>query len=183
MTPPVLPDPDRQWLASLDRGASQDALHERVAAAWRLCRDVHPSLPRPRVWLDLRGKGAGQTHFGRGGLRFNPVLFDDNRHAFMVEVVPHEMAHWLVHHLSDGQGVAPHGHEWRTVMRELFGLTPQATHDFDTRRASPAPYQYRCQCREHGFTARRHGLARKGRQYVCRRCRQPLVYTGCRESC
>ncbi|MCW4149530.1 SprT-like domain-containing protein [Halomonas sp. 18H] len=178
MTSPVLPDPDRRWLDALDRDASQQALHERVEAAWRLCRDVHDSLPRPAVWLDLRGKGAGQAHFGRGGLRFNPVLFDDHRHAFLVEVVPHEMAHWLVHHLADGQHLAPHGHEWRTVMRQLFGLEPRVTHQFDTRRASPSPYRYRCACREHDFTARRHGLARKGRQYLCRDCRRPLIYVG-----
>lgn len=178
MNQPVLPDPDPQWLDSLDRAASQLALRERVETAWQLCCEVHDTLPSPVVWLDLRGKGAGQAHFGRGGLRFNSVLFDENRYAFLVEVVPHEMAHWLVHHLSDGHRVAPHGHEWRTVMRDLFGLVPQATHRFDIERASPTPYRYRCECREHGFSARRHGLARKGREYYCRQCRQPLVYIG-----
>ncbi|WP_275286446.1 SprT-like domain-containing protein [Halomonas elongata] len=176
MIHPVLPDPDTEWLDALDRAASQRALRERVEAAWRLCREVHDTLPRPAVWLDLRGKGAGQAHFGRGGLRFNPTLFDENRRAFLVEVVPHEVAHWLVHHLADGHRARPHGHEWRTVMRELFGLPPHATHRFDTGRSSPEPYRYRCGCREHGFSARRHGLARRGRQYHCRSCGQPLVY-------
>ncbi len=109
MIHPALPEPDTEWLDSLDRAASQRVLRERVEAAWRLCREVHGTLPRPAVWLDLRGKGAGQAHFGRGGLRFNPVLFDENRRAFLVEVVPHEVAHWLVHHLADGHRARPMG--------------------------------------------------------------------------
>lgn len=178
MTTSALPDPDPQWLAGLDAEAGRAALRERVEAAFALCREVHPTLPRPGVWLDLRGRSAGQAHFGRGGLRFNPVLFDENRHAFLVEVVPHEMAHWLVHHLQDGHRARPHGHEWRTVMRRLFGLEPRTTHRFDTGRASPAPHRYRCGCREHAFTARRHALARAGRAYRCRHCAETLVYLG-----
>ncbi|RAH38811.1 SprT-like domain-containing protein [Halomonas sp. SL1] len=181
MTAPALPDPDPHWLAGLDAEAGRAALRERVEAAYALCREVHPALPRPGVWLDLRGRSAGQAHFGRGGLRFNPVLFDENRHAFLVEVVPHEMAHWLVHHLEGGPQARPHGHEWRTVMRRLFGLAPRTTHRFDTGRASPAPHRYRCGCREHAFTARRHDLARSGRAYRCRHCAETLVYMGLRD--
>ncbi|MBB3142952.1 SprT family zinc-dependent metalloprotease [Halomonas organivorans] len=181
MTSPALPDPDPQWLADLDTEACRTALLDRVEAAFALCVDVHPGLPRPRVWLDLRGRSAGQAHFGRGGLRFNPVLLEENRHAFLVEVVPHEMAHWLVHHLEDGHRARPHGHEWRTVMRRLFGLAPRVTHRFDTARSSPAPHRYRCGCREHALSARRHALVRSGRAYRCRHCAQTLVYCGLRK--
>ncbi|MBB3191347.1 SprT-like domain-containing protein [Halomonas cerina] len=176
MTSAALPAPDSTRLNALDRAALHRTLIAQVEAAYRLCREVHPALPRPAVWLDLRGKCAGQAHFGRGGLRFNPVLLDDNRQAFLAEVVPHEMAHWLVHHLEDAGRMRPHGKEWQTVMRRLFGLEPRATHAFDTRRASPAPYRYTCGCREHAFSARRHGLACRGRVYRCRRCAQTLVY-------
>ncbi|SDJ51430.1 SprT-like domain-containing protein [Billgrantia gudaonensis] len=176
MDRPALPDPCADWLDSLDEAALHRALHERVEAAFQLCREMHAHLPRPRVWLDLRGQCAGQAHFGRAGLRFNPVLLRENRQAFFVDVVPHEMAHWLVHHLEQGDRMRPHGHEWRTVMRQLFGLPARVTHRFDTRHASPAPYRYRCACREHAFTARRHALARGGRVYRCRECAQTLVY-------
>ena len=173
---PALPDPGVTWLSQLDEAALHRALLDRVEAAWRLCCEFHPELPRPRVWLDLRGKCAGQAHYGRGGLRFNAVLYRENRHAYLVEVVPHEMAHWLVHHLSDGHRARPHGREWRTVMQRLFGLEPRVTHAFDTGRASPAPFRYVCHCREHAFTARRHSLASGGRGYRCRHCCQTLVY-------
>lgn len=178
MTGPALPTPDPERLEALDRDALLAALHERVAAAWRLCREVHPGLPRPAVWCDLRGKCAGQAHFGRGGLRFNPVLYAENRLDFLVEVVPHEMAHWLVHHLEEGHRARAHGREWQTVMRGLFGLAPRTTHRFDTARASPAPYRYACDCREHAFGARRHARVRQGQRYRCRHCAQTLVYLG-----
>ncbi len=176
MRQPALPEPCPEWLASLDDAALKRTLLDRVEAAWQLCRKYHPDLPRPKVWCDLRGKCAGQAHYGRGGLRFNPVLYRENRHAYLVEVVPHEMAHWLVRHLRDGRRARPHGHEWRTVMERLFGLPPRVTHAFDTRRASPMPYRYHCGCQDHYFTARRHALARRGRRYRCLACAQTLVY-------
>ncbi|MFQ3786150.1 SprT-like domain-containing protein [Halomonas sp. A29] len=176
MRRPALPDPCPERLEKLDDNALHQALLERVEAAWQLCRDYHPELPRPKVWCDLRGKCAGQAHYGRGGLRFNPVLFRENRHLFLREVVPHEMAHWLVRHLSDGRHARPHGREWRTVMERLFGLKASVTHSFDTRRASPMPYRYLCACQEHFFTSRRHALASKGRRYRCLSCAETLVY-------
>ncbi|SHE57753.1 SprT protein [Modicisalibacter ilicicola DSM 19980] len=176
MNSPTLPTPSVSELAALDRSALHARLHQRVEAAWELAQAVYPGLPRPPAWLDLRGKCAGQAHFGRSGLRFNPVLLGENRLAFLVEVVPHEMAHWLVHHLEGGEAMRPHGREWQGVMRGLYGLEPRATHRFDTRTASPAPHRYACACRSHYFSKRRHRLAHAGKHYVCRQCRQRLVW-------
>ncbi|HAZ98929.1 MAG TPA: metallopeptidase, partial [Halomonas sp.] len=42
---------------------SQEALlraaQERVAQALARCREVHPALPAPKVWFDLKGASAG----------------------------------------------------------------------------------------------------------------------------
>jgi len=159
----------------LDESMLTSLLERQIDAAWRRCLEVFPELPRPGVWLDLKGKSAGQAHFGRGGLRFNLLLYRENPRVFLTKVVPHEMAHWLVRHLEGGEQLRPHGREWQTVMRQLFDLTPEVTHDFDTRRASPAPYRYRCVCREHAFSACRHRLALQGRRYRCRYCGEGLV--------
>lgn len=163
-------------LTTLSVEALQEAVLSRVEQAWQRCLEVYPQLPRPRVWFDLRGASAGQAHLGRGGLRFNLILLRDNRSAYFDEVIPHEMAHWLVFHLQDGQRLKPHGREWQAVMRNLFGVAPHVTHRFDVHKAQPAPYAYRCDCRTHRLTPRRHALVVKGRRYRCRHCQQTLVY-------
>lgn len=165
-------------LVVLGESALMDAASTRVEQAWQRCREVYPALPSPKVWFDLKGASAGQAHLGRGGLRFNPVLLSENRSAFFDQVIPHEMAHWLVFHLQGGPRLKPHGREWQAVMRDLFGLAPDVTHRFDIKRAQRAPYLYACACRQHAFTAQRHALARGGRQYCCRKCAQTLVYYG-----
>ncbi|XKH59722.1 SprT-like domain-containing protein [Halomonas sediminis] len=176
MMTPVLPSPCSKRLGSLDSSALAQAVDVRVAEAWQLCREVHPDLPRPGVWLDLRGAGAGQANMKRGGLRFNRLLLEDNRLAFFEEVIPHEMVHWLVFHLENGPRLKPHGREWKTVMRELFGLVPRVTHRFDTRRVRSTPFRYRCGCREHALTRRRHTFVLQGGYYRCRFCAETLVY-------
>lgn len=174
---PLPPWPAEQ-LAALGEAALIDAARARVEQAWQLCREVYPTLVQPKVWFDLKGASAGQAHLGRGGLRFNPVLLSENRSAFFDHVIPHEMAHWLVFHLKDGQRLKPHGREWQAVMRDLFGLPPDVTHRFDIKRAQRAPYRYACACRQHAFTAQRHARAQGGQRYRCRHCAQTLVYCG-----
>ncbi len=175
-TSPLPPWP-RDELMSRSHDALLQAAQERVVQALARCREVYPALPAPKVWFDLKGASAGQAHLGRGGLRFNPVLLKDNRQAFFDEVIPHEMAHWLVFHLANGTRLKPHGREWQSVMRNLFGLVPRVTHRFDIQRSQPRPYRYECGCQVHHFTARRHALVVKGRRYRCRHCDQTLVYS------
>ncbi|PJX14977.1 metallopeptidase [Halomonas sp. 141] len=172
-----LPSWPADELAALSPPALASAARERVAEALARCREVYPTLPTPGVWFDLKGAGAGQAHWGRQGLRFNPVLMAANRMAFFDEVIPHEMAHWLVFHLANGTRLKPHGREWQTVMRDLFGLEPRVTHRFDIGQAQSRPYRYRCACQTHAFTARRHALVVKGQRYRCRHCHQTLVYS------
>ncbi len=174
---PALGESDVQALEALDEASLESLLLQRADAAWRLAREMHPALPRPRIWFDLRGRSAGQAHYQRGGLRFNRTLLHENRQAFMDEIVPHEMAHWLVFHLEEGPKARPHGREWQTVMRKLYGLKPVVTHRFDIARASPSPYLYRCRCETlHRFTGRRHSQASKGTRYRCRHCRATLTF-------
>lgn len=174
---PALGKSDVQLLNALDDQALEDEIIRRAETAWQLAQEIHPGLPRPKIWFDLRGRSAGQAHYQRGGLRFNRTLLRENRQAFMDEIVPHEMAHWLVFHLEEGMRARPHGREWQTVMRKLYGLKPITTHRFDIARSSPAPYLYRCRCETaHRFTGRRHSLVRKGTRYRCRVCRATLRF-------
>ncbi|WP_249978381.1 SprT-like domain-containing protein [Vreelandella olivaria] len=172
-----LPSWPTECLTSLSSTDLHQAVLKRVNEALARCHEVYPELPAPNVWFDLKGASAGQAHLGRGGLRFNPVLLSANRSAFFDDVIPHEMAHWLVFHLDNGPRLKPHGREWQSVMRGLFGLAPRVTHRFDIQQSQPRPYRYRCGCQTHGFTAKRHALVVKGRRYRCRHCGQTLVYT------
>ncbi|WP_445619275.1 SprT family zinc-dependent metalloprotease [Kushneria sp. Sum13] len=154
-----------------------DASRARLLAHVEQClvtaRTHYPTLPSPGIWCDLRGRSAGQAHYGRGGLRFNMTLYGEQPEAFLAEVVPHEMAHWVVHHACPGR-VRPHGVQWQRVMIEVFDRPPSVTHCFDTSRASPAPYPYLCGCRRHYFTRRRHNNVRRGSRYRCRHCGEAL---------
>ncbi|WP_251978801.1 SprT family zinc-dependent metalloprotease [Salinicola avicenniae] len=174
---PALGVSDIAALEAMSDAGLEAHLVQRAEAAWRLAQSLHPALPHPAIWFDLRGRSAGQAHLQRGGLRFNRTLLRENRQAFMDEIVPHEMAHWLVFHLENGTRARPHGREWQAVMRQLYGLAPVVTHRFDVSRASPMPYRYRCRCETpHYFTARRHAQARRGSHYRCRRCRGRLIF-------
>ncbi|UYO73414.1 SprT-like domain-containing protein [Halomonas qinghailakensis] len=172
-----LPPWPAEKLAMLSSEALKHAVRERADEALKRCQEVYPTLPAPMLWFDLTGASAGQAHLGRGGLRFNLVLLSNNRQAFFDEVIPHEMAHWLVFHLANGARFKPHGREWQVVMRDLFGLTPKVTHHFDIKEAQSRPYYYQCGCQTHRFTARRHALVAKGSRYRCRHCDQTLVYS------
>ena len=153
--------------------ASRSRLLAHVMQCLQRARQRYPRLPSPDVWYDLRGRSAGQAHYGRGGLRFNMTLYAEQPDAFLMDVVPHEMAHWVVHHVHPGR-VRPHGVQWQRVMIEVFDRPPSVTHHFDTSRASPAPFAYLCGCRRHYFTRRRHNNARRGSRYRCRECGQTL---------
>lgn len=164
-------------LASLTATQRATLVQVQVMRCLAHARLYWPDVPEPGVWCDLRGKSAGQAHFVRKGVRFNPVMLEEQPRQFIESVVPHEMAHWVVAHL--GVREAPHGPVWRKLMQGLYGCTPRVTHRFDTSRASPAPYRYGCACAEHRFSAHRHRRVERGARYQCRRCREYLSYLGC----
>lgn len=179
LNPPApLPAWPSDLLIELSQVELEYAATERVMQAWRRCLEVCPALPCPNIWFDLKGASAGQANMRRRGLRFNPVLLAENREAFFEEVIPHEMAHWLVFHLKNGSRMKPHGREWQTVMRQLFGVSPRVTHRFDIGQAQYRPYRYQCGCQQHVFTPQRHAQVNRGRRYCCRNCAQTLVYCG-----
>lgn len=150
-------------------------------AAWGR-RDALP-MPMPSVSFDLRGTSAGQAIRGlKDGkyfwhVRFNAELLLREPEPIVHDVVPHEIAHLLVLYYFK-KGCEPHGVEWQRVMRSL-GAEPIRTHDMATTptRVEHAAYLYRCACKDHMLTARRHNkvMARKS-DYGCQLCGKRLVF-------
>lgn len=175
----ALPQDWQQALSSGDKSVFKALIEQQVERCLAHARRYWPTLPTPQVWFDLKGRSAGQAHFGRGALRFNLVLLKMQPHEFIEDVVPHEMAHWI-----DVYGIAskgkPHGPVWRWLMVQLYGRTPRVTHRFDTTISSPAPWHYGCHCpKGHWLTAHRHRRIERGYAYRCRHCGQQLRLLGC----
>ncbi len=131
-------------------------------------------FPQPALRLDQRGKAAGSARLTNWCIRLNPVLLADNPHAFFEEVIPHEVAHLVVFALWGR--TAPHGPEWRSVMQQVFGLPPRVTHSLDVSKVAGPRFDYRCACRRHSLSLRRHNKCRRGQvTYHCTRCGTPLL--------
>ncbi|MCB1679993.1 MAG: SprT-like domain-containing protein [Halioglobus sp.] len=134
------------------------------------------------VLFDLRGRAAGmfKAAGGQCWIRFNPWIFSKYFAENLRDTVPHEVAHYIVHAISRGRRVRPHGPQWQALMAR-FGAAAEVTFDRDLsgvpqRRQRRHPY--RCACRVHQVSTTRHNrmLAGTGR-YHCRYCDSLLVYT------
>ncbi|AMB78652.1 MAG: SprT family zinc-dependent metalloprotease [Pseudomonadales bacterium] len=134
---------------------------------------------RPVVSLKLRGQKAGVAHLHENLLRFNPQLYRENSEDFIKQTVAHEVAHLIAHQLF-GDRITPHGEEWQLIMRGVYELPPNRCHTYAIKRRSATRYIYRCPCpdSDFAFSAQRHGLVKQGRGYLCRRCRNTLVFSG-----
>jgi SprT protein len=134
--------------------------------------------PQPRIAFDLRGQAAGQFRVDRNGeaaIRYNLALLVRHAADFIVQTVPHEVAHYLVY-LRFGRHVRPHGPEWQQLMRVL-GADPRRCHDFDVdglKARRLRRHAYHCRCGEHALTSIRHHRVLRGARYVCRMCGEAL---------
>lgn len=137
------------------------------------------TFKRPVVSLELRGQKAGVAHLHENKLRFNAQLYRQNSEDFLRQTVAHEVAHLVAHQLFGGR-IQPHGQEWQMIMRGVYELQPLRCHNYEVKRRPLTRYIYRCPCADgvFPFTAQRHGLVRQGRRYLCRRCKQALVFSG-----
>lgn len=138
-------------------------------------KSLNKRFSTPKVTFNQRGKIAGSAHLQKWELRFNPILLAENPQAFLQQVVPHELAHLIVFKLFGR--VRPHGREWQTIMRTIFNVEPQTTHNFDISSVQSASFIYYCDCSEYPLTIRRHNKVLRGQaSYHCRKCKQRLQF-------
>lgn len=158
--------------------AMTQAILQRIEQCYALAeQQFERSFTRPQVSLCLRGKAAGMAHIGRNLLRFNQQLYLQNREDFLRQTVAHEVAHLLAYELY-GIDIKPHGTQWQGIMHNLFQLPASRCHNYQIAPRLRTFYLYDCQCQQHEFTAQRHARVRRGYQYACRKCRQPLRFSG-----
>jgi SprT protein len=169
-------------------GRSPDDLEHRAREAIRywlqhavvLAARHGAGLPAmPRLAFDLRGLNAGEfvaDHRRYGGpcIRLNRELLQRYPGHMLEQVIPHEVAHYLVWALCRRR-TRPHGREWRAVMRH-FGKPPEVSHRMDVRparRVHKLPFACGCGAHQHysAIILKRH-LA--GTRYYCRRCKERL---------
>jgi SprT protein len=160
--------------------AMPELLRQRVETCYQQAETFFKRpFPRPEVSFKLRGQKAGVAHLHENLLRFNLQLYRENQEDFLRQTVAHEVAHLVAHQLF-GDRIQAHGEEWQLIMRGVYELPPNRCHNYAVQRRAVTRYIYRCPCPQGDFpfTAQRHKLVRQGRRYLCKRCREILVYSG-----
>lgn len=142
--------------------------------------ETFPEIP---VKFDLTGTVGGyfcvhtcrETGKVTQYFRFNRVLARENLNEYLDQICPHEVAHYVA--LSKwGRRIRPHGVEWKSVMVDVFNLAPDRCHTMNTTGAEKTPYVYRCDCKEHRVSKRKHNKMLRGGIYRCNACRKSIVY-------
>ena len=152
-------------------------VHNRVAHFIQLgSRLFGINLPMPEIGFDLRGVRAATAQSGKVcKLRFNAILLSANEADYFSNTIPHEVAHLIVG-AKWGFDVLAHGYEWQSVMRE-FGCEPLTTHNYDVSKARVGgTFLYRCACKTHQLSLRRHNTIQRGQRWQCLRCKAELTW-------
>lgn len=134
----------------------------------------------PTIGFDLSGTTAGKAYWTKNHVQLNAVLYVENVQDFLVNTIPHELAHLIARQVY-GRAIKPHGKEWQSVMRSL-GVEPSRTHDYDVTNArTVTTHPYLCKCRTHAITKTRLRHARAGK-LRCNKCLAILRPAGVSET-
>ena len=157
-----------------------ELLIERVEACYQKAEHYfNCSFKRPDISFKLRGQKAGVAHICENRLRFNPVLYKENREHFLLHTVAHEVAH-LISYKVYGKNIRAHGPQWQAVMQDVYRLPADRCHNYAVKNKTKTHYLYRCQCTERepfALSGQRHARIKKGLHYLCKECRGKLTYT------
>jgi len=137
----------------------------------------------PFISFDLSGRAAGmyRVRRRRQEIRYNPYIFGKYFSDNLANTVPHEVAHYLADELFGARNIRPHGTEWQAIMCKL-GAEPAVTCRYDLSgipQRRQRRFDYSCSCSTYAISTVRHNRVQRGKgSYLCRQCRQPLVFTG-----
>lgn len=150
----------------------------------------------PNIEFSLKGTTGGIWYPNQYTMKLNDVLLRENGQKYIDEVVVHETAHLIdiavygVQRTPKGSFVQ-HGRTWKNVMR-MLGNDPKRCHKFDVTNARARIHKrnhvYKCGCKTHKLTARKHNSIQKSAAYYgrithkCRTCNDSIVYMGQKQS-
>lgn len=163
------------------KAEQREQVAQRIRNLTQQARELFgPRLQTLPHRFDLRGKCAAQfcrSHVGCW-YRFNPWVFAADFEQHLDETLAHEVAHYVAHLLHPHR-IRPHGPEWRAIMAQFGYPNARATGNYSldgvpVRRQ--IRFRYTCACRTHYLSTTRHRRTLAGQQYLCRSCKQHLVW-------
>lgn len=139
------------------------------------------SMPKLDVYFDISGTAWAyyQRKNNQRCIRFNPYLVADHLEETYSDVIPHEVAHFVVDSYYSRR-CRPHGSEWKAVMSHFGIRNPSIRHNKDlsnvpVRRQNR--HRYACDCQQHLLTTTRHNRIQRGLQsYACLKCGSSLRF-------
>ena len=139
----------------------------------KLGLEVYPLI----VNFTIKGQVAGKASRVEKKVNFNLDIARTNYAQFIQRTPVHEVAHILTRQ-KYGARAQSHGREWKYVMSNIFGKTPDRCHSYDmsdvpTKKLNR--YPYKCSCQTFELTTIRHNRIVRGEQiYRCPKCRSIL---------
>lgn len=127
------------------------------------------------IRYDLAGRTAGYAHSYYNYIRLNADLLVRYGERFIERTVVHEMAHIITGWVY-GHDVAPHGEEWKHVMRRLGAKDISRCHRYKTKPVRKVKrYAASCACSPHQLSSVRVNKMKKGVVYRCLDCKTPVT--------
>lgn len=155
-------------------GVCENILDECIG---RLPKNYRDQLQRPVISYFRNSPTAGRAR-GKRHLELNQDLLEQDQDETLMETLPHELAHLLVHQTCD-YPTKPHGREWQYFM-ELLGCDTTVCHRMeqpDLVRKKQHRHAYECSCMIHKVSSTKHNqMLFKGRGRKCTRCGSELVF-------
>lgn len=140
---------------------------------------IFPEDIEPLVFFK-ESRTAGYVWRQKYGVRvfLNWPLLKANEQDFMVDTIPHEIAHLFQDILAPAERT--HGPIWQKLMRRM-GLNPERTHSCDTTEArrDKQLFTYVCACKKHYVSKIIHNKIQRYRQIRrCKLCHKSIAYLG-----
>jgi len=130
------------------------------------------TFPRPNVIFKRNGTCAGYATRDCKTLMFQLDLAEHHEEDFILNTVPHEVAHNIQFHLyprSKG-----HGYEWKSIMTRVMRIPADRCHSYDTsvtKTKKQGTHTYTCGCNTiFNLSTTLHNKILKGQNRRCLKC-------------